>query len=85
MSKQMPRRRTASAPSPFDEARDELMQHVISCGVMGAEPEDQQAWFDESMQYFRDRYPELGSAELAQLRQMGERFAQPPKMAATVA
>ena len=36
-----------AAPSPFDQARDELFQHVMRCGVVGADPEHVREWFDE--------------------------------------
>jgi hypothetical protein len=71
--------RPAAAPTPFEEARDELFQHIMQCGVVGAEAEDQTAWFDETMGYLTARYPELGETEHQQLRTLGERFAQPPK------
>lgn len=69
------------APTPLEEARDELFQQIISCGVIGAGPEDQSAWFDDSMRYFSERYPELRPQEITQLRELGLRFAQPPKSA----
>ena len=69
--------RTA-APSPFDEARNELFQHIMSCGVIGALPEHQTEWFDETMQYFSERYHELSKQQIADLRVLGERFAAPP-------
>jgi hypothetical protein len=65
--------------TPMDEARDELFQHIMRCGVIGALPEHQQEWFDATMTYFEERYPELTKIELAQLRTLGERFAQPLK------
>jgi hypothetical protein len=65
--------------SPLDEARDELFQHIMRCGVIGAEPEHQQEWFDATITYFTGRYPELSKLELTQLRTLGERFAQPLK------
>ena len=68
-----------ATPSAFDQARDELFQHVISCGVIGSEPEHQKEWFDETMKYFAERYHELGSRQLADLRVLGERFAAPTK------
>jgi iron-sulfur cluster repair protein YtfE (RIC family) len=71
--------KTHSTPSAFEEARDELFQHIMRCGVVGAEQEDQEAWFNETMQYFTERYHELGEDQLAQLRTLGQRFAQPPK------
>ncbi|HTR76982.1 MAG TPA: hypothetical protein VMH39_02690 [Gemmatimonadaceae bacterium] len=65
--------------TPFEEARDELFQHVMRCGVVGSEPIDQTAWFDETLQYMTSRFPELSEMQLADLRKLGERFAQPPK------
>lgn len=71
--------REQMGPSPFAQARDELFQHIISCDVVGAEPEHQKEWFDETMAYMRDRFHELDAAKLAELRTLGERFAQPAK------
>ena len=73
------RSRVPAAPTPFELARDELFQHVIRCGVIGAAPEHQAEWFADTMDYVRDRYPELGDAQLDELRTLGERFSQPPK------
>jgi len=69
----------AGYKTPIDEARDELFQHIMKCGVIGAEPEHQQEWFDATMSYFEGRYPELSKLELTQLRTLGERFAKPLK------
>jgi hypothetical protein len=80
MAKQ--KNRTMKAPvvaSPFEEARDELFQHIMRCGVVGSDPEHQQEWFEETMAYMTDRYPELDAEKIAELRTLGERFAQPPK------
>lgn len=68
-----------STPTAFDEARDELFQHIMTCGVIGSDPEHQSEWFDDTMKYVADRYHELTAAELKQLRVLGERFVQPPK------
>jgi len=65
--------------SPLDEARDELFQHIMKCGVIGSAPEDQAEWFDATMAYFTERFPELSKLELVQLRTLGERFAKPMK------
>jgi hypothetical protein len=65
--------------SPFAEARDELFQQIMRCGVIDAAAEDQKDWFDNTMQYLGDRYHELAPSELDELRVLGERFAQPPK------
>ncbi len=80
MSKNRNRRKPApSAPSPFDQARDELFQQIMRCGVVGAAPEHQTEWFDDTMSYFGERYPELTETQLTELRTLGTRFAQPPK------
>ena len=80
MAKQKNRRPSAPAgPTPFEESRDELFQHIIRCGAIGAEPEHVEEWFDETMRYLADRYPELTPDELRELRVLGSRFAQPPK------
>src|SRR5688572_26520655 len=80
MAKQKSRRRREVAePSPFEQARDELFQHVMRCGVIGAEPEHQVEWFDDTMRYIGERYHELAESELKDLRTLGERFAAPPK------
>ncbi len=68
-----------ATPTPFEEARDELFQHIMRCGVVGSAPEDQSTWFTETMAYMADRYPELGTNEIDELRKLGERFSQPPK------
>ncbi len=70
-------RPTAAAPTPFDEARNELFQHIMSCGVIGSAPEHQKEWFDETIQYMKDRYPELNQQKITELRTLGERFAAP--------
>lgn len=85
MAKQTRRRTAVSEPTPFEQARDELFQQVIRCGVIGAEPEHQEEWFEETMRYFSDRYPELSPKQVTELRTLGERFAQPPKKRETEA
>src|SRR5215510_7906221 len=80
MAKQQ--KRNTKAPvvaSPFEEARDELFQHIMRCGVVGSEPEHALEWFNDTMTYMKDRYPELAAEQLDELRKLGERFAQPPK------
>ena len=80
MAKQKNRTMKAPAtPSPFEEARDELFQHIMRCGVVGSDPEHQEEWFNETMAYMTDRYPELTPEQMAELRKLGTRFAQPPK------
>jgi hypothetical protein len=80
MAKQRNRRyHEVAAPSPFEEARDEMFQQIMQCGVIGADVEHQTAWFRDTMAYLSERYPELSSPQLAELRTLGDRFVQPPK------
>ncbi|HEV7388256.1 MAG TPA: hypothetical protein VGN73_06580 [Gemmatimonadaceae bacterium] len=73
------RKEPARAATPFEEARDELFQQVMRCGVIGSEPEHQKDWFDNTMAYLTERYHELAPSQIEQLRVLGERFALPPK------
>ena len=80
MAKKNVRRRSQSSePTPFEQARDEMFQHIMRCGVIGAEPEHQGEWFDQTMAYLSERYHELSQGEMNDLRTLGERFVQPPK------
>jgi hypothetical protein len=69
--------RTPAPPASFDQARDELFSHILRCGVIEAEPEHQKDWFDDTMQYLTERYPDLAEADLAGLRTLGERYCRP--------
>ena len=73
------RKEPVRAATPFAEARDELFQQIMRCGVVGSAPEDQKDWFDNTMDYLAERYHELAPSEVSELRVLGERFAQPPK------
>ncbi|MCC6319739.1 MAG: hypothetical protein IT361_18860 [Gemmatimonadaceae bacterium] len=77
--KQVRRPSSPTVATPFDEARDELFQHIMTCGVIGADAEHQAEWFEDTMKYLADRYHELTAQELKQLRVLGDRFVQPPK------
>ena len=66
-------------PSPFEQARDELFQHIMRCGVVGADPEHVEEWFAETIKYMTDRFPELSETQIGELKTLGLRFAQPPK------
>ena len=70
--------------SAFDQARDELFSHILRCGVIEALPEHQKDWFDDTMQYLAERYPELQDSDLSQLRTLGERYCQPVRRAEPV-
>jgi hypothetical protein len=67
----------ASAPSLFDQARDELFSHILRCGVVEADAEQQKAWMDDTMQYLAERYADLNEEQLTELRTLGDRFCQP--------
>ena len=77
--------REVTLPTPFDEARDELFQHIMRCGVIGSDTEHMTDWFNDTMGYVADRYHELTERELSELRVLGERFVQPPKASAQTA
>ena len=84
MAKQKTRTtKSPAAPSPFEEARDELFQHIMRCGVVDSASEHQTDWFNETLQYMGERFPELSTDQIGELRKLGERFAQPPKKHAT--
>ena len=72
-------RRASVEPTPMDQARDELFQHIMRCDVQGSDPDHQKEWFDETMSYMAERYFEIAATDIASLRQLGERFAQPAK------
>lgn len=83
MAKPKSRTTDSAVSSPFEQARDELFQQIMTCGVVGADAEHQREWFDDAMKYFSERYPELGGMQSTELRKLGERFAQPPKARAS--
>ena len=83
MAKSKSGKSTPAIPTPFEQARDELFQHIMTCGVVGADLEHQHEWFGETMKYFAERYPELSEGQVSDLRKLGERFAQPPKARAS--
>lgn len=61
----------------LEKARDELFSHINRCGVLEAGEEDQTQWMDETIDYMAERYPELSSDELRQLKTLGMRFCRP--------
>lgn len=36
-------------------------------------------WFDDTMGYIEDRYPELQDSQISELKTLGLRFCEPPK------
>lgn len=66
-------------PSSFEQARDELFSHILRCGVLEATSEHQKEWFDDTMLYLAERYPDLDEDDVTELRLLGERFCKPVK------
>lgn len=77
-------RKVTAGPTVFEQARDELFQHIMQCAVVGSHPDHQKEWFDETVAYMAERFHELSAVELADLRTLGERFVQPAKSAQTI-
>ncbi len=59
------------------QARNELFSHINRCGVLDANPEDQEEWMAETIQYFAERFPDLGQSVLDELQQIGIRYCRP--------
>ncbi|MFV1987440.1 MAG: hypothetical protein ACC682_09160, partial [Gemmatimonadota bacterium] len=70
-------------PNAIDRARDELFSHIRRCGVLEAEDEQRSEWFDDTIGYLGERYPELNPDELVALRTIGERYCAPALSNAT--
>ena len=70
-------RKPQRAKSSFETARDELFRVIRECGVIGAHPEDQATWMDETVALMSERYPDLAAVDLVNLREFGFRFCQP--------
>ena len=70
-------RKAPPTPTSFEQARDELFSHILRCGVLEANSEQQKEWFDDTMLYLVDRYEDLSEEEMTQLRVLGERYCQP--------
>jgi hypothetical protein len=76
-NKKKPVRAAPAAPSSLDQARDELFSHILRCGVIEADSEQQKAWMDDTMQYIAERYADLSEEQLTQIRVLGDRFCKP--------
>ena len=63
--------------TPLDNARDELFSQIHRCGVLKAEPEQQEEWLRDTMAYLEETFPDLSDRDLQELRSMGEQFCQP--------
>ena len=79
MGKKKVKHRTEDNSSPFDRARDELLSHILHCGVLQAERDQQKDWFDDTMEYMAERYATLTDEQLASIRTLGEQYCRPVK------
>ena len=61
----------------LERARDELFSHINRWGVINAVEGDQRQWRDETIDYIRERYPDLSEVDLSGLHEIGTRFCQP--------
>ena len=77
MAKKRGEPRKYAIPTSFEQARDELFSHILRCGVLEAAPEHQKEWFDDTLLYLADRFPDLTETELNELRVLGERYCRP--------
>jgi hypothetical protein len=77
MSRKRMQQTKTENPSALDRARDELYSHILRCGVLQAQMEHQNDWFDDTIEYMAERYTTLSEEELAELRRLGERYCQP--------
>ena len=66
------------ANKTFDHARDELFSQIHRCQVLKAATEQQSEWLRETVDYLGETFPALSDRELNELREIGERFCQPP-------
>jgi hypothetical protein len=77
MGKKRPEARRPNNPTAFEQARDELFSHILRCGVLEAALEHQNEWFDDTISYLQDRYPDLDDEQVTELRVLGERYCRP--------
>jgi hypothetical protein len=77
MGKKRPEARRSNNPTAFEQARDELFSHILRCGVLEAALEHQNEWFDDTISYLQDRYPDLDDEQVTELRVLGERYCRP--------
>ena len=61
----------------LERARDELFSHINRCDVLKAAEGEQRQWMDETIDYIRERYPDLSEVDLSGLHEIGTRFCQP--------
>jgi hypothetical protein len=58
----------------FEQAREELVSHMLRSGITTAPAERQREWLAETLVYLAERYPALHSTSLEELQGVGERY-----------
>lgn len=61
----------------FDQARNELLSQIRHCGVLRATEEQQNTWFNETMDYLAGRYAGVSEEQLAELDALGRAYCRP--------
>jgi hypothetical protein len=56
-----------------DEAREELLSHLLRSGMTTAPLDRQRAWLAETVDYLSERYPALSASAVEGLRALAER------------
>ena len=64
-------------PTLFDQARNELLSQIRHCGVLRATEEQQDTWFNETMDYLAGRYAGVSEEQLAELDALGRAYCRP--------
>ena len=52
----------------FEQAREELLSHLLRSGIATAPIEQQREWLAQTLMYLGERYPSLDSAALRELQ-----------------
>lgn len=71
------RKKDKHETTAFDRARDELFSQIRHCGVLEATDEQRNTWFDDTMAYMAERYPDVAAEDLKKLEELGRRYCAP--------
>jgi hypothetical protein len=58
----------------LEQLEEEFCSHLLRSGIADEQPDRQQEWLAETMEYFAARYPGVPRAWLERLRDAAERF-----------
>ena len=59
------------------KSKGSTFQPFNRCEVLKAAEGEQRQWMDETIDYIRERYPDLSEVDLSGLHEIGTRFCQP--------